>query len=242
LAPYLTNISIHTEGADNDRHPFNIPFAIKGQNLPLSSAVTYFIGENGAGKSSILEGIADSCGFNLAGGNRNHRFGTTGVREETLAAAMRLSWRKRIAKGFFLRAESFYNFAAYIDNLEAEEGGLLDGYGGKSLLGQSHGESFFELFNHRFSEGIYILDEPEAALSPQRQYSFMMLMSELEQSGKAQFIIATHAPILLCYPKAIIYNVSPDSIVPVPYQETEHFLFTKNFLNTPGMYTKYLKH
>jgi predicted ATPase len=134
-----------------------------------------------------------------------------------------------------MRAESFYNFATYIEQVSD-----LRAYGGKSLHAQSHGESFLSLFANRFEQGIYILDEPEAALSPQRQLSFLRIIHELERPAHAQFLISTHSPILLGYPGAVLFSLDGDSIREIAYRETEHYLVTRDFLNSPERYFKHL--
>lgn len=221
-----------------------IPALNNGFELSLTTNVTFFVGENGSGKSTLLEGIAEQCGFNLRGGNRNHNL-NTGHRfqgyESALAQHLKLLWTpRRINEGFFMRAESFFNFAAYIDEMALEDCCLLKAYGGRPLHQQSHGESFLALFNNQFESGIYILDEPEAALSPARVLVFMAIIHELDRSGRAQFLIATHSPMLLCYPGATIYQFNDDGINQTTYQETEHYYLTRSFLNDPGMYLRHL--
>ncbi|TWR27302.1 AAA family ATPase [Mucilaginibacter achroorhodeus] len=215
-----------------------------GINLELKSNVTFFVGENGSGKSTLLEGIAEQCGFNLRGGNRNHNL-NTGHRfegyESALAEYLKLIWSpRRVTEGFFMRAESFFNFASYIDEIAKEDSRILNAYGGRSLHQQSHGESFLALFNNQFESGVYILDEPEAALSPARVLAFMSVISELEKGGRAQFLIATHSPILLCYPSATVLQFDDSGITEVSYTDTEHFTLTKSFLNNPELYLRHL--
>lgn len=172
-----------------DDYPFSIP-AIKNLNqLYFEKPVTFFVGENGSGKSTLLEAIAYKCEFNTAGGGRNNYFYLP-ASESALGEYIRLAWLPKVTNGFFLRAESFYNFASHIDEI-----GVYDAYGGRSLHQQSHGESFLSLFTNRFrskDKAIYLLDEPEAALSPQRQLSFLKLLHDLTLSGNSQFIIAAH--------------------------------------------------
>jgi predicted ATPase len=219
---------------DMSRHPFNIRAYSRGIDLNFRSNVTFFVGENGSGKSTMLEAIAECCGFNPEGGNRDHHFASFADRSD-LAQALRLSWRSKLTEGFFLRAENFFNFATYLDQVSN-----LRAYGGKSLHEQSHGESFLSLFVNRFEQGIYILDEPDAALSPQRQLSFLKILHDLEKSGHAQFLISSHSPIILSYPGAILYSLDGDAIEEVDYHETEHYLITKDFLNSPERFFKYL--
>ena len=233
-APFLHRIVTLPEKIDPTRYPFNIRAFSHGIDLELPTTVTFFVGENGSGKSTLLEALAECCGFNPEGGNRDHHREAQAERSE-LAQALRLSWLPKVAEGFFMRAESFYNFATYIEQVSD-----LRAYGGKSLHQQSHGESFLALFANRFEHGIYILDEPEAALSPQRQLSFLRIIHDLESPGHAQFLVSTHSPILLSYPGARLYSLDCDSIHEVAYRETEHFRLTRDFLNAPERYYKHL--
>ena len=232
--PFLRRATLRQDEVDPSRYPFNVRAFSHGIDLQFRSNVTFFVGENGSGKSTLLEAIAECCGFNPEGGNRDHQFATFGERSE-LAKALRLSWLPKVTEGFFLRAESFYNFATYIEQVST----LLP-YGGKSLHKQSHGESFLALFVNRFEQGIYLLDEPEAALSPQRQLSFLKIIHDLAEPNQAQFLISTHSPIILSYPGATLYSLEGDSIQEVDYRETEHYRLTKDFLNAPERYFKTL--
>jgi predicted ATPase len=222
----------------------NIPSLNKGLQLKLKSNVTFLVGENGSGKSTLLEGIAEQCGFSLRGGNRNHNL-NTGLRfngyESALASQLQLGWTpRRITEGFFMRAESFFNFASHIDELARHDRRILNAYGGRSLHEQSHGESFLSLFNNQFESGIYILDEPEAALSPARILAFMSVIHQLDQSGRAQFLIATHSPMLICYPDATIFQFDEEGVRETTYEDTEHFSLTKSFLDNPAVYLRHL--
>ncbi len=208
----------------------------KSQNLITHPAVTFIIGENGSGKSTILEAMAVAWGFNPEGGTKNFSFGTYTSHSE-LYEFIRLSRGfKRPEDGFFLRAESFFNVASEIQRLdEAPAFGppIINSYGGKSLHSQSHGESFMALIMNRFGgKGLYILDEPEAALSPTRQMSLLSRVHELV-TQKSQFIIATYSPIIMAYPNATIYHLGSDGITKVNYEDTEHYVVTKEFLNNP---------
>jgi predicted ATPase len=222
------------ELVDRTSHPFNIRAFSRGIDLEFPTRVTFFVGENGSGKSTLLEALAECCGFSSEGGNRDHQREALAERS-ALAKALRLSWLPKVAEGFFMRAESFYNFATYIGQVSS-----LRAYGGRSLLEQSHGESFLALFANRFEHGIYILDEPEAALSPQRQLTFLRIIHELEAPGHAQFLISTHSPIILSYPGARLYSLDGDSIQEVAFRETEHYRVTRDFLNAPDRYFKHL--
>ena len=215
---------MHERIEDPDVYPCSLPAVRALDGLELS-AVTYIIGENGAGKSTILEALAVASGFNAEGGTVNFSFSTRRSESE-LHRCLRIARTRRPKTGFFLRAESFYNVATEIERL-----GVGDSYGDRSLHEQSHGESFLSLMKHRFkASGLYILDEPEAALSPSRQLSLLVRMHELVEAG-SQFIIATHALIVLAYPGATIYLLDDKGITRVDYDETEHVQLTRDFLN-----------
>jgi len=234
--PYLSRIYLkdnHPEG-----FPFNLPFLSNGLDLKLKSNVTFFVGENGIGKSTLLEAIAEKCDFNVSGGSRNHNYNFHKTESE-LSEYLTLSWKTKTGQGFFMRAESFFNFATYIDEVAEEDRSVLNAYGGKSLHQQSHGEAFLALFHNHFQNGLYILDEPESALSPQRQLSLLSVIHKLEKAGKAQFIISSHSPILMSYPGAEIY-VLDEKIQQSSYRETEHYQLTKNFLESPELYLRHL--
>jgi predicted ATPase len=217
-------------------YPFNLPAIRSLETVTLHRAVTFIVGENGSGKSTLLEALAIAAGFNAEGGSKNFRFATRASHSD-LHRCLRLSRsHRRPRTGFFLRAESFFNVATEIDRLNSEGPDLLASYGGRSLHEQSHGESFIALLKHRFGpHGLYFLDEPEAALSPTRQMAALVRIHDLVQEG-CQFVIATHSPILMAYPDATILGVSGDGLVPVRYEDTEHYRITRRFLNnTTGM-------
>ena len=220
--------------ASFDAYPYSLP-VIKGlDTLRFHPRVTFVVGENGSGKSTLLEAIATAWGFNPEGGTRNFNFSTAST-HSGLWQCMRLSkGYQRPKDGFFLRAESFYNLASNIDTMDSEPGPgvpVINSYGGKSLHHQSHGESFFSLMIHRFGgDGLYILDEPEAALSPARQLAMLNRMHQLV-SENSQFIIATHSPIIMAYPDAEILMITESGIDKVDYEETDHYQTTKLFIN-----------
>ncbi|HTJ65090.1 MAG TPA: AAA family ATPase [Alphaproteobacteria bacterium] len=221
---------------DFDAYPFSVPAIRAFDKLKFEKPVTFLIGENGSGKSTLMEAIATAWGFNPEGGSRNFGFSTR-ASHSNLNEFLRLSRGvRRAGDGFFLRAESYFNLATNIEELDKEpQGGppIITYYGGKSLHEQSHGESFITLVTKRFNgHGFYILDEPEAALSPTRQLTLLSLMHNLVKDG-AQFLIATHSPILMAYPDAAIFQMSDDGPFEIPYRETEHYAITKRFLDQP---------
>ncbi|MCM1164845.1 MAG: AAA family ATPase [Lachnospiraceae bacterium] len=203
--------------------------------LELFSEVTFFVGENGAGKSTLLEAIALAAGFNAEGGSRNFSFSTRDTHSELYDNITLSRGIYRPKDGFFLRAESLYNSATYIDELDEIPCGapsISGGYGG-SLHKESHGESFIATVQNRFfGNGLYILDEPEAALSPARQLTMLGLIKGLVDDN-SQFIIATHSPILMAYPNAEILRFSDGGIDRIGYKQTEHYQITKRFLDSP---------
>jgi predicted ATPase len=215
------------------QYPFNLPAVKNLDKLLLHPKVTFIVGENGSGKSTILESIAVAYGFNAEGGTKNFNFSSRATHSDLNNYVKVVKGIEKPRTGFFLRAESFYNFASNIDDLDSEMSfgpPLIDSYGGRSLHEQSHGESFFAVFINKFSgEGIYILDEPEAALSPSRQMSMLTRIHELVREG-SQFIIATHSPVIMAYPDAMIYQIK-DAIEQISYEETEHYQVMRTFLN-----------
>lgn len=209
--------------------------------LELTRPVTFLVGENGTGKSTLLEAVAVAAGFNAEGGTRNFQFSTART-ESDLHQYLTLIRTISPRDGYFLRAESFYNAASYLDELDRTPlcGGALASYGGKSLHQQSHGESFLALVENRFGgDGLYLLDEPEAALSPSRQLSLLTVMHELE-GRHSQFLIATHSPILMAYPGAEVLELSGAGIRSVDYRQTEHYQLTRRFLEDPERMFHYL--
>ncbi|WP_066191287.1 AAA family ATPase [Gracilibacillus timonensis] len=217
--------------------PFTLPVIQHFQDIVFHPNVTMIIGENGMGKSTLLEGIAVSLGFNPEGGSKNFNF-------SSYDSHTNLDAYLRIAKGpyrpkdhFFLRAESFYNVATYVEDIDQDPSGggrVVDSFGGTSLHQQSHGESFFAAFNERFrGNGLYVLDEPEAALSPLRQLSLLSRLDELVHQG-SQFVIATHSPMLMAYPHVRILELSEDGLQEKALEETSHYTVMKQFFEDRG--------
>jgi predicted ATPase len=234
---FISRISLRRDIVESfDNYPFSLPAVRMLDHLEMHPKITYLVGDNGSGKSTLLEAIAVSFGFNAEGGSKNFNFGTNSTHSDLYRYLRIAKGFRKPRTGYFLRAESFYNVASEIDKLDAEPltaPRIIDGYGSVSLHHQSHGESFMTLMTQRFKgQGLYILDEPEAALSPQRQLAVLSRMHDLVQQG-SQFIIATHSAILMAYPESSIYQFSQDGIAPVAYEDTEHFQVSRDFLASP---------
>jgi len=241
---FLRTASVTRSRVDDiDKYPYDIPAIRNLGVLNFDPYVTFFVGENGSGKSTLIEAIAVAAGFNAEGGSKNFDFATRRT-ESSLTEALSVSrGYKRETDGFFLRAESFYNVASNLEQIEMEleAGSRFTAYGGKSLHTQSHGESFISLVSNRFfGHGLYILDEPEAALSPSRQLLLLGLIDRLARHNSSQFVIATHSPILLAYPHSTIYGLDDTGIAPIAYEETEHYKVTLDFLTNRAAYLRHL--
>lgn len=240
--PLLDTVKVELPPSINPgEYPFSLPIIKNLKEMNFPTKVTFIVGENGTGKSTILEAIAYHAGFGAEGGSKHISFKTATENvyagTQKLADCMTLSWRQKPKDGYFFRAESFYNIANYLDSIP-------DGnksYGGKSLHAQSHGESFFAFFMNRMGKnGFFILDEPEAALSPQRQLSLLVTVHELCKNSNTQFIITSHSPILLAYPGATIYSCDGAHLKKITYEETAHYQIAKRFLDNPALYLKNL--
>lgn len=267
--PHLRTIALRAiPPAAADRFPFTVPIIRGLESLGVNSAVTFLVGENGSGKSTLLEAIAAAAGLPTVGSESLERDETLAVQRE-LARALKLTWNRRVRRGFFLRAEDFFGFTKSLSKMRADlqrrlqeideefvtssayakrlakgpaAGSLADmerRYG-VDLDANSHGQSFLKLFGARFVPGgLYLLDEPEAPLSPQSQLALIALIGDMLKQD-AQFIIATHSPILLGFPGAVIYSCDRVPIESVPYEELDHVVITREFLNSRERFLKYL--
>lgn len=240
---YLLDVKLRRDRVPSfDDYPFSLPVIRNLDTLELHPKVTFIVGENGSGKSTLLEAIATAWGFNPEGGSKNFRFSTRRSHSTLHEYLSLVKGIKRAKDGFFLRAESFFNVATEIEKLDEGPGGppVINSYGGRSLHEQSHGESFFALMMNRFGgNGLYVLDEPEAALSPSRQLVMIARLHQLVQAH-SQFIIATHSPMLMAYPNAQIYHIGDAGLEAIEYEQTEHFSVAKAFLSNPDAHLRHL--
>ncbi len=229
-APYLKRLWLDPERIpDRDAYPYCLPFLHDDFELRFDRAITIIVGENGTGKSTLLEGIAALAGYDPAGGGKAYRpvdhSNALEVMGDKLAAALRAAWLPKITKGWFFRAETFFSVARYLDSV---------GSSSADFLSHSHGEGFLRFFNERCQrQGIYIFDEPESALSPSRQMEFLKLMRRMEEVGYCQVIMATHSPILMAYPNATLLRLSKYGLEPVTVRDTDHFRAMREFCEDP---------
>jgi len=235
-APFLRSVELIREHIVAGEFPYTLPiFAASHFRIDFTLPITFFVGENGSGKSTLLEAIAVQSGFSRGGGARDHRIAAPG--DETLHRALRLGWKLKVGAGVFFRAESFFNLASYLDAVGSRR------YGDRDLNQMSHGEAFLGFFKHRFETDertIFLLDEPEAALSPTRQMAFLTLLHQWHRSGRAQAIIATHSPVILAYPHATILSLDGGEVHEIAYQATEHYRTYRAFLADPERYLRHL--
>jgi predicted ATPase len=246
-AQYLTSLAINPGRVDDwNVYPFNLPFA-RDLTLEFTAPMTFFVGENGSGKSTLLEAIADVCRFPVEGGGRpelDTRPDSDRSRSE-LARGLTTTFRNHVHDGFFLRAENLVRFADLLEQREQDPdfyGDPYRAYGGRSMHRQSHGEAFLSLFQYRLqSGGVIIMDEPESALSAQRQLTLLAILYEFVQAGNTQIFIASHSPILMTFPGACLLEVSERGVNPIRLQDTSHYQITRGILANPEQYWKHLR-
>ena len=219
-----------------DHYPFNMDVLQKTRSIVFSSPVTFFVGENGSGKTTLLEALARRCHIHIWGGVDNTRVDPNPY-EEMLFLYLQAEWTDGIIPGSFFSSQIFRNFAELVEMWEADNPGQIEYFGGKSLLTQSHGQSLMSFFKARYKiKGLYLLDEPETALSPKSQLELLKLLSEMGSLGHAQFIIATHSPILLACPGSMIYSFDHTPVKAIQYEDTEYYRIYKTFMENPSQY------
>ncbi|MGZ3614334.1 MAG: AAA family ATPase [Thermodesulfobacteriota bacterium] len=216
-----------------NQYPFNIDVLRATPRIQFSSPVTFFIGENGSGKTTLLEALARRCHIHIWSGIERSR-SVINPYEETFFRYIEVEWTDGIVLGSFFSSQIFRNFAQLVDEWEADNPGQIDYFGGKSLVAQSHGQSIMSFFRSRYKiKGLYLLDEPETALSPKSQIELLKLLQEMSALGHAQFIIATHSPILMACPGSVIYNFDTSPVKTIHYEETQHYKIYKDFMESP---------
>ncbi|MFK0688869.1 AAA family ATPase [Mesorhizobium sp. IMUNJ 23033] len=234
-APYLKRTVLEpARVADWEKYPWNLPiFREREFQLEFTTPITIIVGENGTGKSTLLEAIGALAGYDEAGGGKGYRpVDHTAAIDKSgaaLADTLRGHWLPKVTAGWFFRAESFYSVARYLDQAALDSGGAPPDF-----LSWSHGEGFIRFFEERCRrQGIYILDEPESALSPTRQIELLKLLRRMDRSGTAQVLMATHSPLLMACPGARLFRISRFGLDPVDFQDTDHFRMMRNFCNDP---------
>lgn len=243
-APYLQRLFLKDDATlPPGEFPGNLPF-IRDLDLRFDNTVTFFVGENGSGKSTVMEAIASVCSLPITGGGRNELVDLKAPHSRSeLAPFVRGAFSRRPKDGYFFRAEFQAHFASVLEERRADPEFLGDPYaryGGRSLHTRSHGEAFLEVFSAWLNPGMILMDEPEAALSPQRQLALLGQMAKLARGGDVQFIIATHSPIILTFPDAILLSFDGERIEPIRLEDTSHFHITKGILDSPARYWKHL--
>ncbi|KJF45054.1 ATPase AAA [Draconibacterium sediminis] len=229
---HLNSIELEAEQYPTREHyPFNLPLFAETKKLDFTNPVTLFVGQNGSGKSTLLEAIAVAAGIYIWRNNMTSRYMVNRY-EATLHRYLKVSWVNGSVPGSFFGAQIFKDFASMLEEWATTDPGQLEFFGGKSLISQSHGQSLMSFFRSRYKlKGLYLLDEPETALSPSSQLELHRLISENSKGGHAQFIVATHSPILLACKNATIYNFDQMPVSEVKYEDTEHFRVYRDFLN-----------
>jgi predicted ATPase len=234
---HINKVTLHPERYPAaDCYPFNLEIFQTAPEIKFTGPVTFFAGENGSGKSTFLKAICRKCGIHIWEDNSGARYRNNPY-EDSLFEFMDVEWQDGPVHGSFFSSQIFHDFARYLDEWAKADPGQLEYFGGDSLLTQSHGQSLISFFSARYAiKGLYLMDEPETALSPKSQLKLLKILKETGSSGKAQFIINSHSPILLAYPDAVIYDFDSVPIKPIQYEETEYYQIYKDFMNNKDKY------
>ena len=233
---HLASVTLHPANyPTRDFYPFNLPIFQEAQRIPFDTPVTLFVGENGSGKSTLLQAIAHACGIHLWRETERRRLAPNPY-EDALCDYLTVEWTDGQVPGSFCGSDIFHHFRQILDEWAAADPGQLDYFGGRSLMTQSHGESLMSFFRARYRiKGLYLLDEPETALSPRNQLGLLEVMRKAGEGGHAQFVIATHSPLLLASPRAVIYTFDRIPLRPIEYRDTEHYRIYRDFLENPTL-------
>jgi predicted ATPase len=239
---HLKEVILHPERYPiRDCYPFNLPIFQQSRSIPLSSPITLFVGENGTGKSTLLEAIAHVCGIHIWRDTERRRCEYNPY-EDDFHQYLSIEWTAERVYGSFFGSSIFRHFAQLLDEWAAADPGQLNYFGGKSLMTQSHGQSLMSFFQSRYHiKGLYLLDEPETALSPRSQLELLEILTKTTRGNQAQFIIATHSPLLLACPGAVIYSFDDDYIKQIAYEETTHYQIYKGFMEDRNKYVQQMK-
>jgi predicted ATPase len=234
---HISSVTLHPDSyPKTDSYPFNLTLFKNPGSIRFDTAVTLFVGENGSGKSTLIEALARKCGIHIWRETEHRRYQYNRY-EELLDRYLTIEWTDGPVPGSFFGSSVFQDFARILDEWASASPALLDYFGGQSLLTQSHGQSIMSFFRSRYRlKALYLLDEPETALSPRTQIDMLSLVTAMAQAGHAQFIIATHSPILLACPGATIYSFDGQSIHRVTYEETDHYRIFSEFMKDPGTF------
>ncbi len=228
--PYLTRMTLAADQVDQGAYPYNaLPFLRPGFEIEFERPITFLVGENGSGKTTFLRAIAANAGFHDSGGSAEHQLHDQDSAAADLGRCFRLSWKIKVGEGFFFRADMFNRVSRYVDRV-----GDVERHGGVPFGELSHGQGLIALFRERLTPKrrcLYLIDEPEAALSPNRQLAFLHILAEWQRSAQVQAIVATHAPIIMAYPNARILQVTETGLAPIAFEDTDHYRVTKAFLN-----------
>ena len=246
MTPYLVGLKLVAERVPPEPcYPFDLPF-VRGLDWSFRVPITFFVGENGTGKSTLMEAIAALSRLPVSGGSRNELGHAHGLESDSLlAGALRPVFRRMPRDGYFLRAEFQAHFASLLDERSLDPAFRAHSpyqlYGGQSLHRRSHGEAFLAVLQNRIRKGLFLLDEPESALSPQRLLALLSMMYDLAETKEAQFLVATHSPVLLTFPGADIVSFDGGSLHRVALEETSHYQITRGILENPERYWKHLR-
>jgi predicted ATPase len=234
---HLSKVTFHYEKfPDKGKYPFNLGIYRSAPEITFNSPVTFFIGENGSGKSTLLKAICRKCRIHIWEESDRSRYNYNQYEDE-LYKYIDVDWTNGSVPGTFFGSQIFHDFARFLDEWARATPAILTYFGGKSLLTQSHGESFISFFRAIYKvKGIHFLDEPETALSPRSQLLLLKVLNSMSKAGHAQFIVATHSPILLALPEATILKLDNSNITEVNYEETDHYLIYKDFMNNRAAY------